>query len=799
MKRISFFLIILSWSFAIYSQEIKVVDAYSKKGIPFAVVYNPERSLSTLTDERGFFDLGVFKTNDSLVFRSLGYSTTIESYSNVGKMGTVLLKRKAFNLNAVQVSALRWRLNPNDIPNKIYSVDKEDLFIQQPQSAADLLSVSNKVFIQKSQMGGGSPMIRGFASNRLLYTIDGIRMNTAIFRGGNVHNVISLDPFTIEESEIMLGPGSVMYGSDALGGVLRFETLKPEFSNDSSNRLSGNLGTRFSSANSEKTVHLDVNVGHKKWAFLSSITLTDFNHLNMGKNGPEEYLQDTFAIRFQNRDALATPKNNRIQMNTAYSQRNFMQKIAHQLDSNQRLEYAFHYSETSDIPRYDRLRQKRNGTLRFGEWEYGPQKWVMHHLSWKRDKKSALSDLLNIDLAYQHFEESRKNRLLYDELLNINEETVAALSLNVDFIKSLNTKHKLTYGAEAIWNKINSVGNILNINTNSTSLAASRYPNSNWFSNALYFNDIYSINGNTTLNVGARLNHFALGAKFDTALFSYPETNTSLSFLAFTGSIGLSHQINDYSLITFLVSNGFRAPNIDDIGKIFDSEPGAIVVPNTELKSEKVYNFEFGIKHSIKAKLLLDVSAYYSLLNDAMARRNSSFQGQDSIVYQGVLSQVQSIQNGSTAFIYGFNFGAQYTISRRLKLNGNYNYQKGEESVGGIKSPIRHVSPSFGNLEMNYSTKKITVSIDVQFSQGFDFEDLNIGEQNKPHLYAINSLGNPHSPSWYSVNVGAAYASSKSMRWFVGIDNLSNQRYRAYSSGISSAGRNFIVSANYKF
>jgi hemoglobin/transferrin/lactoferrin receptor protein len=93
-----------------------------------------------------------------------------------------------------------------------------------PQTSADLLANSGHVFVQKSQLGGGSPMIRGFSTNRVLITVDGIRLNNAIFRGGNVHNVISINPFNIEKTEIILGSGSVIYGSDAIGGVMNFYT-----------------------------------------------------------------------------------------------------------------------------------------------------------------------------------------------------------------------------------------------------------------------------------------------------------------------------------------------------------------------------------------------------------------------------------------------------------------------------------------------------------------------------------------------------------------------------------------------
>jgi hemoglobin/transferrin/lactoferrin receptor protein len=160
-------------------------------------------------------------------------------------------------LEEVVVAGSRWSQALNHVPSQIDVVSKKLIAQFQPQTAADLLGMSGKVFIQKSQQGGGSPMIRGFATNRLIYTVDGVRMNTAIFRSGNIQNVINLDPFATDRVEVVFGPASVMYGSDAVGGVMAFSTLQPRFGG----QVTGNTDVRFSSANREKTAHTDVSYG----------------------------------------------------------------------------------------------------------------------------------------------------------------------------------------------------------------------------------------------------------------------------------------------------------------------------------------------------------------------------------------------------------------------------------------------------------------------------------------------------------------------------------------------------------
>src|SRR5688572_16162673 len=135
-------------------------------------------------------------------------------------------------LEGVVVSVNKWEQKLNEVPNKIVKISKSEILRNNPQTSADLLGQSGTVFIQKSQLGGGSPMIRGFATNRVLLVFDGVRMNNAIYRSGNLQNIISIDALSTQTAEVIFGPGSLIYGSDAIGGVMDFHTLEPRFSKD---------------------------------------------------------------------------------------------------------------------------------------------------------------------------------------------------------------------------------------------------------------------------------------------------------------------------------------------------------------------------------------------------------------------------------------------------------------------------------------------------------------------------------------------------------------------------------------
>ncbi len=133
-------------------------------------------------------------------------------------------------LDEVVISAGKFEQQKRTLPFQIEQISAKQIAFRNSQNAADMLMQTGQVYIQKSQGGGGSPVLRGFESNRILLVIDGVRMNNAIFRGGHLQNVLRIDQSMLERTEILLGPSSVVYGSDALGGVIHFQNAhsRPE-------------------------------------------------------------------------------------------------------------------------------------------------------------------------------------------------------------------------------------------------------------------------------------------------------------------------------------------------------------------------------------------------------------------------------------------------------------------------------------------------------------------------------------------------------------------------------------------
>ncbi|MCK0161386.1 TonB-dependent receptor domain-containing protein [Allomuricauda sp. F6463D] len=794
----------LFFTLIFYAQEVTVLDADTGTPVNNIAIFNKNQSKTTITDFNGKSELDIFTHQERITFKHISYETYTTTKDQILRRGNrIYLQLKTEELQEVVMSVSKWEQQKKNVPQKIETFDARSIAFSAPQTSADLLQNSGKVFVQKSQLGGGSPMIRGFATNRILLSVDGVRMNNAIFRGGNLQNVISIDPFTIKKAEVTFGPGSVIYGSDAIGGVMNFYTQTPHFSYADSLAFSGNVNYRYASVNNENTAHVDFNFGKKKWASYTSFTYNNFDDLKMGEHGPDSYLRNNFVIRQNGTDVLVENDDPKKQVTSGYSQINLLQKFAYKPNNTWNYDMGLYYSETSNFSRYDRLiRPNSDGDgLRSAEWYYGPQKWFMGNFQITHKGKNKFYDGVKLTTAYQFFEESRHDRGFQDLELYSTSEKVDALSVNLDFENKKMGNLHLYYGTEYIFNKVDSKGSVRNIETDEKSETPSRYPDgATWQTLAGYINGEYQLNPTLSLLSGIRYSQVWVDAQFDSTFYSFPFDEADIVTGALTGSLGLSWFPKSDLQVTLNGSTGFRAPNIDDIGKIFESEPGSVVVPNPDLEPEYAYNGELGLRKNFKDVVVLKGATYYTYLVDALVRRDFSFDGQTEIDYNGVPSNVQAIQNAAKAYVYGFEFGLEAFFSENLSLTSNLTFTEGvEEDDDGTDSPSRHAAPTFADVHLIWENQKLKTDIFLNYNGEVSNDDLALSEQSKTYMYASDADGNPYSPSWYTFNVRSQYQITNALKASVSLENVTNQRYRTYSSGITAAGTNLVLGLGYMF
>ncbi len=782
--------LLLLLAVSINAQEVFVYDSKSGAAIDGVLIHSATKS--TETDKFGKADLSIFSKNDLLIFQ---HSSYLKHKTNLNKIWSqnykIRLIEDPVSLNEIVISANRREQSKLEVPNKIVSIDLNDISFENPQTAADLLESKGGIFIQKSQLGGGSPMIRGFSANRLLLVVDGIRMNNAIYRNGNLHNAIALDPSSIKQTEVIFGPSSVIYGSDALGGVIHYQTLSPKLSTSKLYKQSRHVSARYSSANFEKTIHADLNFGTERWATLTSITFSDFDDLLMGTNGPDEYLRDSFVIP-GSPDKIEENDNNRKQVETGYNQYNILQKFRFRPNNQWDINYAFHFSKSSDIPRYDRLIQTSGDQLKYAEWYYGPQEWKLHSFQAKHQAKSFLVDQLNLTLGWQEYKESRHSRKLNAETISTRKEDLDVLTLNFDLDKQIDVNNFIYYGIEGSYNLVHSSAENRNINTGSTEKTSTRYPDGSESSSlAAYLSYKLTLNKRFAFHAGSRYTFTWLQGIFDTRFFNFPEDDFSNRHSSLTGNIGLVyHPIPNWQLNT-TISTGFRSPNIDDIAKVFDSTPGHLIIPNPDLKPEKATNFELGIIRSYANKAKLELNLFYTFLDDVMVRRDYTMNGQDSVLYEGEMSKVQALINADYAHIYGGSFSLEYLFNQKLSTRNSITLNLGEDNNG---LPVRHVAPFFGSSHLVFDDGKTKLDLYLKYNGSISYQNLAESERDKAYLYAIDKNGNPYSPSWMTFNIKSSFLFYEKYYLNLGVENIFSERYRPYSSGIVAPGRNFIIS-----
>ena len=782
------------------AQQIVVVDELENTPIPAAAVFNDLKTKTEITDINGFVTIDKFIGSEKIYVQHISYHKISVLKSSI--QDTIFLTPKATSLNEVVVSASKFQQSKKEVPQTIISIDSKAIQFSNPQTSADLLSNSGRVFVQKSQLGGGSPLIRGFSTNRLLITVDGVRLNNAIFRGGNVQNVLSINPFNVENTEIILGSGSVIYGSDAIGGVMNFYTTTPKLSESKTPNLSARSTVRYASANTEKTAHLDFNVGFQKWGFHTSASVSDFGDLKMGIHGPDDYLSLFYNQQTNAGDVMVSNTTPRIQKFTNFRQIHLAQKVLFKASDDLKFDLGIQYSTTSDYPRYDRLATyDSEGLLRYAEWNYGPQDWLLANIQMtKLSSRSNFYDKIKISAAYQNFKESRINRRFNANTRKIREENVDALSMNFDFYKTLSTTSNIFYGTEYIYNRVGSSGYSEHINTNATERIDSRYPDgSKWQTLAAYLSHKYKPNTKLTIQSGIRYNYVTINADLsaNNAFFNLPFKMVNLNTSALTGTFGLSWNPNPTFLWKFNATTAFRAPNIDDIGKMFESEPGLVVVPNSNLKPEYAYGGELGLTVNLNESVIFDASTYYTYLDNALVRKNFTVHGESVMEYDGELSDIQAIQNASRSWIYGFEAGLKVRFSKALKLTSQYSYVQGvQEEVLGVELPVRHVAPVFGNVHIIWNHNKLQIDGFINYNGTLHHSE--ISAELADTLFALDAQGNPYAPSWYTLNLRTQFNFNKAISFVGTIENITNQRYRPFSSGISAPGTNLILALTYK-
>ena len=803
MKTVSLIIFCFCTFCVVRAQMVTVIDQNTLQPIENVGVYigNSESRIG-MTNASGQMVLNKLSGSELLVFRNAMYTPVTTTLDKLKESNLQLIMSENVNsINEIVVSASKFEEQRKDIAQKIQVIRSNELQNMNQTSTADVMANSGNIMVQKSQLGGGSPIIRGFETNKVLIVVDGIRMNNAIYRGGHLQNIITLDNSIMDRVEIVYGPGSVVYGSDALGGVMSLTTKNPTLSNTDKVKVKVGQYMRYMSAVSGYAAHGDISLGTKKFGSLTSITASDFGDLRQGANREPSVgnfgSRPWYAERIGNADVIVKNKDTNLQVGSGYTQYDIIQKFLYQQNENVKHIINFQYSTSSDVPRYDRLVLLSGGLPKFAEWNYGPQKRLLGSYTLQLSNKTGFYDNARFILGYQQIQESRIDRMFNNLKRNNRIEDLDILTANFDFAKKLG-KHEIRYGVEGWYNAVASSAFTKNIITGDETPLDTRYASggATMKSIAAYLTHTWEISDKFIVNDGLRFSDVSLDAKFtDTTFFNFPFKDVNQHNQAITGNLGAVYMPNEDFRLTALVSSGFRAPNVDDLSKVFESTPGNINVPNQDLKPEYTYNGEIGMSNRFGGWLTAQATGYYTLYRNALTTQNFTYNGQDSIMYAGTMSQVVATTNANKAYLYGLELSLNGKLNDNVSIYGTYNYTYARivyDSAAAI--PLDHIPPVFGKFGVQINEKKIRGDFFVNFSEAKKIADYNpFGEDNQ--AYALPT----GMPSWYTVNARITYQFNKLIGVQLACENILDRNYRVFASNISAPGRNFIATLRWNF
>jgi hemoglobin/transferrin/lactoferrin receptor protein len=640
-----------------------------------------------------------------------------------------------FILNPIVVISSRTLHKLSLSPFPVSFIPQSQIKQMQSRSTPEMLTGTPGIWVQKTNHGGGSPFIRGLTGNQVLTLVDGIRLNNATYRYGPNQYLSTIDPWSLYSAETLRSSGSVLYGSDAMGGVVYLQTEKPGYA-ENKNKFNGTVYSRFMSRNMEKTIGVKMIYGDRNWAGMINGNISEFGHIVAG--------------------------NGKVQHPTAYGQQSWNTNWRVKIAKNQELTLAYQYLRQDEVDLYDQVTQRG-----YAISQTDPLKRQLAYLRWTADFSNPLFSKLIVTAFQQQFDEGRIRQKTNSPIVTTEFDKTVTRGFTAEFVSEISDRHEAGTGLDFYADKVNSNAFDKNILTQEVTAKRGLYPdNARMTSIAVYHRHRWKLE-RWQLEGGIRANIYWLNMEEQ----QFGDVN--LSPTAVVGNFSAMYYLENNWKLAASISTAFRAPNINDLGSFGKFDFG-IEVPTTSLEPEKSFNKEIGIK-KINQRMMFSVSVFHNRLTNLIDRVPSEFNG-DSL-YNG--DPVYKKENIGEAVIYGSEFELILKPANKWDIFSHLTYTYGQNK--SAKEPLRRIPPLFGKTGFRHRP----------FNRFYyEFEILFAGNQNRLAAgdksdHRINPNG---TPGWVTIQFRAGY----NWRWLSvqsGIENLFDQSYRMHGSGIDGYGR----------
>jgi outer membrane cobalamin receptor len=649
------------------------------------------------------------------------------------------------------------------------SIDKKTIQEMTPRSLPEALWNSPGVFVQQTNHGGGSPILRGCMGPQVLILVDGVRLNNSVYRTGPVQYLNLIDPFSVEKIEVLRGPGSVLYGSDAMGGVIQVMPLSATITRQPQIDFRGQAAGTFSSANRGMAFHYNNEINYNSFGSLLGVSYKDYNNLTGGGDVGEQVKSG-----YTNVSVIG---------NSTY---HFLNPAL----SGWWLKSGYLFSRIDDAGRTDKLFD--SNSLQIYDNDDGLLYAKLH--GWFDPIKTSV----DATISFQHFFERKDAHKMADDLVSILSTTrddITVYTLGADLqttTELLKNRLRLQYGGMFYRDWIDTLQK-----TRQTGYEWMRSDIASFPSGSTYDNyGVYSLLEGDPISAGRQhILRLSGGVRLHGTKGQAPARlnlpGTDFDSLGFVFLGGIQYLYKEIATTAFTFSPGFRAPNLGesvmlgDTGKYFH-------IPNAHLKPEESDTFEVLTRLSL-GPVTLGVSGYVSLLADLIKREETTYEGQLTIDNKPVARDI----NGNEGILFGVEGQLGLDLSHGFSTQANLAYTRGDEILPDDTTvPLTRIPPLFGNVGLRYEMPQNTfwkgfVETYVRFAR----QQTRLSEEDEKDA----RIPEGGTPGWSTWNIAMGYTAWQRVQILLRGENLLNKKYKYHGSGIFGAGTNVILNVKFDY
>lgn len=650
-------------------------------------------------------------------------------------------------------------------PYSVTTISDGDILEKPGRTLPELLDETPSVMVQKTAHGQGSPYIRGFTGYRNLALIDGVRLNNSTFRDGPNQYWSTIDPYSVRSIELVKGQGSVLYGSDAIGGTLNALTSRPLYA-ESGPLVGGRSFGRVSSAEQSYTGRVEGSVSEAgQYGFLFGFTGKDYGDLRTAgqggnpKTGYDEWDVDAKAEFFLNPDTRLTFLHQQVHQNNAWRTHSTI--------------YGIPYRGTT-VGTDQRRSLDQDRYLTYGQLEGNPGGVIDHYL---------------VGVSHQRqSEEQYRIRSIRDRRSDLQGFDVDTYGAMAQFSSDTGLGY-LTSGASYYLDEVNSFRRNFAANGAFTgaSIQGSVPDDSNYHLADAFIQDHFEFGDRFDIWLGGHVTY----ARAEIGRGEDPMTGNPFAltddWISTVGSTRFTCDLNDEkSLVAFGgVSQGFRAPNLSDLSRLDLARSGEIETPSPGLAPEEFTSLEIGLRGE-SGKTSTSIACYYTDIRGLIVGNRTGR------IVDGAFEVTKL--NGGDGYVHGIEFEGEQGLSDDLTLFSWLSWQDGDLETGALREPISRLMPFTAEAGIRWAALDGDLRVEL----------LAVGAAKQDNLPLRDQLDTERipprgTPGYVIGTLRGAWRIHDSLTVTAGLENFTDEAYRVHGSGINGTGRNFLLGAEWKF